>query len=239
MAVRRRHRPGILVLAGWLAVAPFGAGAWAQAGEAPEAPRAAEGREIDRVVAIIEGQVLTRSELEFETRVAFIERGAVQAAVAPLDDETLRGALELVIGQRLQVLSADRLEAFAAEQAEVEERLGRFRERFESEEAFQAFLARSGADVGQLSEVLERSVRAERILDSRIRLRAQVTEAEAKHYFQQHADEYPQGYEAVKGRLRDKLFQERYKALAAEELAQVRDSAQVRRVAPFAREARR
>lgn len=239
MAARHRHRPGTLVLTGWLVVAP-GAAAWAQAsGVAAEAPRATEGREIDRVVAIIEGQVLTRSELEFETRVAFIERGAVQAAFAPLDDETLRGALELVIGQRLQVLSADRLEAFPAEQAEVEDRLDRFRQRFESAEAFQAFLARSGADTRHLIEVLKRNVRAERILDSRIRLKAQVSEAEVKRYFEQHESEYPQGFGAVKAQLRDKLFQERYKALAAEELAQVRDSAQVRRVAPFAREGRR
>ena len=218
-------------------VAPGVAFAQPEAGGVPAGP--AEGRIIDRVVAIIEGQVLTQSELEFETRVALIQRGAVQAAVAPLDDETLRGALELVIGQRLQVLSADRLEAFTAEQAEVEARLAGFRERFESEEAFQAFLARSGADVRHLTEVLKRSVRAERILDSRIRLRAQVGEAELRRYFQQHASDYPEGYDAVKGRLRDKLFQERYKALAAEELAQVRASAQVRRVAPFSREARR
>ncbi len=233
----RNHRVRPLLLAAWLTVVPVAAFAQAQAGGVPAG--APEGQLIDRVVAIIEGQVLTQSELEFETRVALIQRGAVEAAVAPLDEETLRGALELVIGQRLQVLSADRLEAFTAEQAEVEARLSGFRRRFESEEAFQGFLARSGADVKQLTEVLKRSVRAERILDSRIRLRAQVGEAELQRYFEQHAGDYPEGYAAVKSRLRDKLFQERYKALAAEELAQVRASAQVRRVAPFSREARR
>ncbi len=105
-------------------------GAWTALGQPREegAPaKAPEGQLIDRVVAIIEGQVLTQSELEFETRVALIERGAVEAVASPLDEETLRGGLELVIGQRLLVLSADRLEAFPAEQAEVESRLVRFR----------------------------------------------------------------------------------------------------------------
>jgi hypothetical protein len=197
---------------------------------------APEGQIIDRVVAIIEGQVLTQSELEFETRVAFIEQGTVQAIDAPLDEEMLRAGLEMVIGQRLQVLSADRLEAFAAEQAQVESRLARFRRHFESEEVFQAFLARAGADMKHLTEVLKRHVRFDRIIESRVRLRAQPSETDLKRYFEQHASDYPEGFDAVKSRLRDTLFQERYKALAAEELAQVRASAQVRRVAPFSRE---
>jgi len=211
---RRRSRGRSQLLAAWLTVVPVTA--LAQPREAGVPPGSAEGQVIDRVVAVIEGQVLTQSELEFETRVALVEQAGVQALAIPFDDEALRSALELVIGYRLLVLSADRLESFTAEQADVEARLSRFRGRFESEEAFQGFLARSGADVKLLTEVLKRTARAERILNSRIRLRAQVSEAQ----------------------LRDKLFRERYNALAAEELAQVRASAQVRRVAPFSRETR-
>jgi hypothetical protein len=234
----RRWQPGrLLLVTAWLTVAAGTAFAQPQVSGVPVGP--AEGQVIDRVVAIIEGQVLTQSELEFETRVAAIEQGAVQLAVTPLDEELLRNALELVIAHRLLVLSADRLESFAAEQAEVEERLVTFRRQFESEEAFQGFLARSGSDLKHLKEVLERNVRARRILDSRIRLRIQVGEPELRRYFEEHASDYPEGYEAAKRRLRDKLSQERYKALAAEELSQVRASAQVRRVAPFSRETRR
>jgi hypothetical protein len=226
-----------LLLAAWFMVAPVAAFAQPRVGGVPAGP--AEGQVIDRVVAVIEGQVLTQSELEFEARVALIQQGGVRAATAPLDEEALRVGLELVIGERLQVLSADRLEAFTAEQTEVEKSLAAFRKGFESEEAFQAFLSRFGVDMKQLTEVLKRRVRAQRILDSRVRLRAQVGEAELQRYLEQHASEYPEGEPAVKSRLRDKLYQERYKAFAAEELAQVRASAQVRRVAPFSREARR
>lgn len=204
-----------------------------------EAVREPEGRILDQVVAVIEGQVLTRSELEFETRVLLVQQGAVQAVFAPLDEEALQGGLEFAINMRLQVLSADRLEAFPAEKAEVEALLARFRGAFESEDAFLRFMARAGADQKLLTEVLERRVRAERILDSRLRPRVQVSDQEVRRYYQQHASEYPEGYDAVKGRLQQQLRKERYEQLAAKDLAELRETAQVRRVAPFAREARR
>jgi hypothetical protein len=233
----RRHLWGrAVLLAAWVTGVPVTALAQPQEGGVP-AP-AAEGQVLDRVVAIIEGQVLTQSELEFEARIALVERGAVLALDEPLDDEVLRSVLELVIAHRLLVLSADRLEAFTAEQADVGQRLAKFRKNFGSEEAFQAFLARSGADVNQLTEVLKRNVRVRRIIESRVRLRAQPSEDDLKRYFEQRASDYPEGFEAAKGRLRDKLRQEREKALAEDELAQVRASAQVRRVAPFSRETR-
>jgi hypothetical protein len=228
----------MLGLAGWLLMAPALSLAQGTAAPMLAAPES-EGRIIDRVVAIIEGQVLTQSELEFETRVALIQQGALQAAFAPLDEEALKGGLELAINLRLQVLSANRLEAFPAEKAEVESRLARFRDAFESEEVFLRFLSQAGADVRLLTEVLERRVRAERILDSRLRPRAQVSEADVKRYFDQHASEYPEGYTAVRARLQNQLRKERYDQLAAEDLAELRSTAQVRRVASFAREVRR
>jgi hypothetical protein len=229
---RRRAKRGLLV--GWLVLAPV---AVAQT-IAPPPAQGPKGAIIDRVVAVIEDQVLTLSELEFETRVALVQRGGLRAAEATLDERALGSALELAINQRLLVASADRLQAFTAERSEVETRLRLFRERFEDEAALLAFLARHEADVEQLARVLERGVRAERILDSRIRLRAQVSEAEVRRYWQQHAAALGGPYEALRDSLKEKLMRERYGQLAAAEFNQVRASARVRRVAPFAREAR-
>jgi hypothetical protein len=223
-------------MVGWLALMPVAARAQAAPQATAEAP--ARSHVIDRVVAVIENQVLTLSELEFETRVALMQRGAVGAAEAPLDEQTLRGALELAISQRLLVAGADRLQAFQAERSEVEARLKAFRERFENEPALLSFLARHDADLEQLSAVLERGVRAERILDSRIRLRAQVGEAEVRRYWEEHKAALGGPYESVRDALKERLVRERYGQLAKEEFAQVRAGAQVRRVAPFAREVR-
>ncbi|WP_338865891.1 hypothetical protein [Myxococcus stipitatus] len=232
MAAPRRAGAGILWLAGWLLVVPV-----SQA-RAQGVPGESRGQVVDRVVAIIEGRVLSQSELEFEARVALVQRGGVQALDVPLDEQTLRGALEWVINQRVQVLNADRLQAFPAEPSEVEARLEVFRARVGGPEALERFLARSDVDLSGLKAVLARGLRAERVLDSRIRLRAQVGETEIRRFYEQHRADYPGSYELVRDAIREKLFRERYAALAVEELAQVRASAQVRRVAPFTREAK-
>jgi hypothetical protein len=226
-----RRRGAKTGLRGWLVLASLAMAGQAVAGEAPR------GRVIDRVVAVIENQVLTLSELEFEARVTLVQRGGVRAAEAPLDEQTLRGALELAIGHRLLVAGADRLQAFQVERSEVEARLRAFRDRFESEPALLAFLARHDADLEQLTAVLERGVRAERILDSRIRLRAQVSEAEVRRYWEEHKATLGGPYESVRDALKEKLVREQYHRLAKDEFDQVRASARVRRVAPFAREA--
>lgn len=218
--------------AGWLGLAALALPARAQA-PAPVVP--GPGRVLDRVVAEVEGRAVTQSELEFEARVALVQRGALQAATAPLDEQTLRGALDLSVAERLQVLDADRLQAFPAEQSEVQARVTRFKGRFPTPAAFEAFLARHEADEAQLAALLERGVRAERILDSRIRLRAQVTEVELRRYYDAHRAELDGPYEAVRGVLRERLGRERYQRLAAAELAQLQRGARVRRVAPFAR----
>jgi hypothetical protein len=235
MGAARGRGAKIGLVVGWLALVPVSA-AW-QAAPEDSQDASSGGRVLDRVVAVIGNQVLTLSELEFETRVALVLRGGVRAAEASLDEQTLRGALELAINQRLLVAGADRLQAFPAERSEVEGRLKAFRERFEDETALLAFLARHDADLEQLTAVLERGVRAERILDSRVRLRAQVGEAEVRRYWEEHKAVLGGPYESVREALKEKLFRERYSQLAKEEFAQVRAGAKVRRVAPFAREA--
>jgi hypothetical protein len=230
---RRAARAGGLCVAALMAILVPGEGR----GQGPAAPP--PGRVLDRVVAVVEDQVLTLSALEFETRVALIERGGIQASEAPLDEEVLRGALELALSQRVQVLDADRLQAFPADPQEVQARYARLVERFGGEPALQAFLARHEMEAEGLIAVLERSVRAEHILDSRIRLRAQVSEAEVRRYYEANAAQLGGSYEALRGAVRERLVRERYAQLAQAELANVRRSPQVRRVAPFAREGAR
>ncbi|HET9452087.1 MAG TPA: hypothetical protein VFO83_14450 [Aggregicoccus sp.] len=213
--------------------------AFAGAQQVAAPPAAPGGRVLDRVVAVVESQVLTQSTLEFETRVALIERGGVQAAEAPLDEEILRGALELALSQRLQVLDADRLQAFPADPQELQARHARFVASIGGEPALQAFLARHEVDAEALLAVLERALRAEHILDSRIRLRAQVSEAEVRRFYDAHAAELGGSYASVRAAVRERLVRERYSQLAKAELASVRRSPLVRRVAPFAREAAR
>src|SRR5277367_464964 len=138
------------------------------------APAFAADQVLDRVVAQVNEQVITLSDLRFEAHVALVERGGATLADAPLDEAALRSALELAIAQRAAGAEADRLGSFVVEPRDVEERVARFESRFPGHAALLLFLYTAGADESQLREVLGRAIRAERALDARVRLRAQV-----------------------------------------------------------------
>jgi hypothetical protein len=189
---------------------------------------------LDRVVAVVEGRPISLSELEFETRVALVQRGGVEAAGASLDVRALEGGLELAINQRLQAMEADKVQAFQIEADVLEGALKTFRERFPSRELYVAFLQRHDVDESQLAAVLERGLRAERVLDSRVRLKAQVSEAEVRRYFDANRERLGEDYAQMREAIREKLTRERYVAFAAEEMASLRKLSRVRQVAPIA-----
>ncbi|HYV48055.1 MAG TPA: hypothetical protein VFA20_24510 [Myxococcaceae bacterium] len=202
--------------------------AWGQA--------AGQGRVIDRIVAVVEGvddgRVITWSDLTFEAAIALVQRGAMQAATVPLDDQALRTALDFAIAQRLLIAEADKVGAFQPDEAELDAAVRAFEAKFDSAAAFQRFLRKFDADQGALREVLRRTLRAERVLDSRVRLRAQVTEADVRRYYDEHQRELNGTYDVVRQSLRDKLLRDKYAALVAAEVQRLKKAGDVRMVAP-------
>lgn len=205
---------------------------------------------VDRVVAVVQVRsgvgretpgrqtlppdVITLSGLEFEARVALIQRGARRAATEVLDQETLRSALENAISERLLAGEAEALQAWRIEPAEIETAVRAFREQFEDEASFTAFLRRHEVDLQALARLMERNLRATRVLDSKVRLRAQVTESEVRRYFDANRSKIPGEWADVRKALREKLVRERYGELVKVELEQLRRTHDVRRVAPLA-----
>jgi hypothetical protein len=190
----------------------------------------AEPRIIDRAVASIEGRVITASQLQFEARVLLIAAGGTEAAFAPLDPPALAAGLSAMVDQRLALLEADKLDAYQLEPGELERAIAQFRGRFASEEKFARFLAEHEADLSDLSEILRRSLRAERALEGKLRLRAQVTEAEARTFRAEHSEFKDVGVD----RVRAMLVQRRFGELVRKELAGQRRQVDVRLLGPFA-----
>src|SRR5215813_627362 len=160
-------------------------------------------RVLDRVVALVDGRVLSWSQLDFEARVMLIDRGGVEAATAPLDASTLQNALDLAIAQRAATAEADKLSAYPVEPAEIDQRLRTFESRFPSAAAFQTFLRAHDADRAALAEVLARAIRTEKFIEGRVRLRSQVPESEVRKAWE--ADRGGQSWEEARGPLRDRL----------------------------------
>ena len=189
----------------------------------------AAARILDRVVALVDGRVLSWTQLDFEARVMLIDRGGVEAATAPLDAATLQNALDLAIAQRAATTEADKLNAYPVEPAEIDQRLRTFESRFPSAAAFEAFLKAHDADRAALAEVLARAVRTEKFIEGRVRLRSQVPESEVRKAWE--ADKGGRTWEEARGPLRDRMQRERAYVLAREALAQLRTSIPVRIIA--------
>jgi len=223
---RHFSRPAGYALAGGLLLA---AGlAWGQAAE--------PGQVIDRIVAVVEGvddgRVITWSDLTFEAAVALVQRGAMRAATATLDDQALRTALDYAIAQRLLIAEADKVGAFQPDDGELDAAVRAFEAKFDSAAAFQRFLYKHDVDRAALRDVLRRTLRAERVLDGRVRLRAQVSEADVRRYYDLHQQELNGTYDEVRQALREKLLKDKYAALVAAEVQRLQKAADVRMVAP-------
>ncbi len=186
-------------------------------------------RVLDRVVALVDGRVLSWSQLDFEARVMLIDRGGVEAATGPLDASTIQNALELAIAQRAATAEADKLNAYPMEPAEIDQRLRTFESRFPTPAAFQAFLKLHDADRAALAEVLARALRTEKFVEGRVRLRAQVPESEVRKAWE--ADRGGRSWEEARGPLRERMQRERAFVLAREALGQLRTSIPVRIIA--------
>jgi hypothetical protein len=190
----------------------------------------ADPRVIDRSVALVNGQVLTLSELDREARVLLIYAGGVEAATADLDMAALREGLEEIISDRILAAEAEALNAYPLEEGELDAALKRFKGRFQTQAAWQQFLDKHECDEGAVQVTLARYLRAQHVLDGKLRLKAQVTEAEAKKFAAEHKELEAASMPA----LRQKLFADRFKALARAEVRQARKTAGVRLLGPFA-----
>jgi len=185
-------------------------------------------RLLDRAVASIDGKAITASQLDFEARVLLVNAGGVSAAFSPLDQPVLESSLRLMIDQRLAVQEADKLEAYPLDPGELEKAIAEFRARFDSESAFIRFLDAHEAELGDLAEVLRRNLRSQRALEGKLRLRAQVSEAEARTYQTAHPE--LKSMEQARALLTQKKFGD----LVKQELQEQRRQSDVRLLGPFA-----
>ena len=214
--------------------------AWA--GVALAAPGAEERGVVEEIVAVVRSpalgqtRVITLTELKEEARIALVSRGAVAAAVLPLDDAALRAALEWVIDQTVLADEVSRLQVFDVGRAEVLEERNRFRARFSRPDDYTAFLVRLEMSEEDLLAVLRRMVRVQRYLESRIHL-ARIQDAEVEAYWKEHASQFEgRDLASVHELIRAHLATERYKVDVKAFLAELRSRTEIRVLARFGKE---
>jgi hypothetical protein len=114
---------------------------------------------IDRVLAVVAGQLITLSDVT-----AAIDLG-LQTADAPGDP--VRTVLTKLIDRELVLAEVDRYAPAEPTAEAVDAEVRRVRQRFASPAAFDAALARSGIDEKHLRETLRQDLRMRAYLDQR------------------------------------------------------------------------
>lgn len=130
-----------------------------------------DGNLVDWIVAVVDKEVVTRTELVAEARIALAYRGGETSEEAALDDEFLRDFRDYLINQILIADQARRLGAAEVSEEEVGAELERFASGFRSVSAYEAFLRRYDIALETLRAVLRRDLRNARFIDQRMRAR--------------------------------------------------------------------
>jgi hypothetical protein len=193
-------------------------------------PAVAARKLVDEVVAVVDARSITLSELQAETRIRLVEAQGAGAAYLPLDARLLAASLRKTIDERVVMSEVERLKLFDLDRAEVDALLLRLRGRFATEADWEAFTTSIELTDEEIASVLARELRVGRYLDNRLKLSAQLRDADL-----------PAGGAKMEASereaLRDKLAQEKYQRLLGELLADLRKRVQVRVLDPLDQEA--
>jgi hypothetical protein len=154
---------------------------------------------IDHIVAAVNNEVITASELR--QAVALNERlGRASADRKALEDETLEG----LINRRLLVQEARRLRFVDISDQELGAEVERLRMRLGSGAGFAGLLETLDMTEQELARMLGERLLAEKFVEKKVGLFVRVTHEEAESYFEEHREEFP-----------DKRFPDVQKAITA------------------------
>ena len=201
------------------------AGALACAAICARPARAAPRRLIDEVVAVVESQTITLSELEAETRLRLVEQAGIADADALPDRALLAASLRRVIEERIVLAEVDRLKLFDLDRAEVDAAFARLRGKFGSQPRWESFARSLQLTDEEIAAVLAREIRVARYLDNRLKLAAQVRESELDEALRARGGDESH---AAREELRQRLSREKYDRLLGELLGDLRRRAGVR-----------
>lgn len=143
---------------------------------------------IDAVVATVDKEVILQSDIVNEIRPALQGLSGGEAEAQKIFDTALDQAIEQKILYREGVLNDIKIT-----DDQVEERIKKYRDQFESEEAFLKALADAGETVSDFRErIRKQTVALSMGMSKRFQLEKEITvsEAEVAQYYEDHKDTY-------------------------------------------------
>jgi hypothetical protein len=162
-------------------------------------PSTAEAELIDRIVAAVNNQVITLSDLRQAVRFNE-EMGGASRVRKDLGSETLEG----LINKRLLLHEARRLSFTEVTEQDVNAEVDKIRTRLGSDQAFHDFLQRLQMTPEQVGRMLGERLLVERFVEKKVGLFVRVSRDEARKYFDGHPEDF-----------KGKPFSEAFKTIVA------------------------
>jgi hypothetical protein len=145
-------------------------------------PVPAAAQMLDRVLAVVDGQILTLSDVR-----AALKFGIVPAEVT---EDPIQAALRRLIDRRLMLAEIERYAPPEPTPGAVDAALTAVQARFEDSPAFEAALSQTATTREELSRHLRDSLRIEAYLQQRFFSIPEPSDDELARYYQEHAAEF-------------------------------------------------
>jgi peptidyl-prolyl cis-trans isomerase SurA len=182
---------------------------------------------IDRILAVVEGQLITLSDVRAVTRLGL-------EAPSP-DTNPVQSVLDKLIDRQLMLIEVDRYAPPEPTTAEIDARFQTVQKRYADALGLEIVLGQVGWARDDVRRYVRDELRIERYLQQRFTATIQPTDDEVAAYYRLHADEFTKGgsiapYSAVREEARSRLVAERRATLVREWLAGLRRRANIQQL---------
>lgn len=143
---------------------------------------AAEPVLVERIVAVVDRQTITLSDVKRAGAVEIAKRAGAAATRQKWPEDFLEDMRKHLVQQTLLLDEAQRYSQVAPPDSDVEKALADLKRRFGDEKAFATFLAQCAMTIEDVRDHLRRDIRVDRFLELRIRSRLEVREQDLINY---------------------------------------------------------
>ncbi len=187
-------------------------------------PCSARAELVDRIVAAVNYDVITWSDLEQAVRFNAALSGGSR------DEERLqKETLEGLINRQLLIQEIGRLRFVEVSAQDVSAEVEKLQKRFGSGKEFSEFLAGLDMSKEQLDRIIAERLLVERFVDKKIGLFVRVSRDEAQSYYDAHPAEFRgKRFPEVQKQITSLLFEEKLDQQVNQYLAELRSKADVR-----------
>jgi len=152
----------------------------------------ASGIVIDKIVAVVNGEVITQREVA-QYLFPLYEEYQKESTGKNLDDKMLE-AEDMIMDQLIQdklILSEAKKAGIKADDDEVDARVNKIiREKFGSEEKFREMLAIQNISLNEMRSVLGNEIIKSKIVREKVGYKVVITPSEVRQYYDQHLTEF-------------------------------------------------